>query len=226
MVDIRDFQYMPLRVMKKWFNEQNDVTVDINKIGETLEVSVLPHDLSKYRIGNEKVMCAFVTNDEGNSCIFYNQELYGDKERADRVFIMQAFAKYIATCQKEFLITEKTEFSQWEKTLVAEMLMPREAVKDVISKLIIPTTYSLSEVFQVPQSFVKERLKFTTTSPNMRNSEKIFSQERIPATIISKIQITVAALLWLFILFRIPRQTQTNAESKLSTTAVIAPIRK
>ena len=159
MVDIRFFQHMPLRKMMKMFTKPGDVTVDLKLVGQVLEVSMLPYNLSQNRTGGDKIMCAFATNEQGNACIFYDEELYGDKERLDRVFIMKAVARYITTCKKEFFITEKTQLSQWEKTLVDEMLMPREEVKDVVSKLIIPTTYCLSEVFQVPQDFVRERLK-------------------------------------------------------------------
>lgn len=159
MVDIRDFQHMPLSTMRKMFTSPGDVTVDINKIGEVLEVSVLPHDLSKYRLDGDGVMCAFVTNETGNSCVFYAEELYGESVREGRVFLMMTFARYITTCKKEFVITKHTQLTQWEKTLVDELLMPRESVKDVVNRLLIPTTYNLSEIFQVPQDFVKARLK-------------------------------------------------------------------
>ena len=145
--------------MKKLFIEPDDVTVDISKIAETLNVSVLPHDLSKYQNGLDKVVCIFVTNEKGNSCVFYTEELYADSDHAERVFIMMAFARYIATCQKEFVITEKTKLSQHESTLVNELLMPQTELKDVIKRLLIPTTYSIGEIFQVPQDFVRARLK-------------------------------------------------------------------
>lgn len=159
MVDIRFFQQMPLRKMMKLFTKPGDVTVDLEEVGKILGVSMLPHNLSQYQVDNVKVMCAFVTNDQGNACIFYNEELFGREERLDRVFIMKAVARYITTCQKEFMINETTQLSQWEKTLVDELLMPREEVRDVVGKLLIPTTYTLSEVFQVPQDFVRQRLK-------------------------------------------------------------------
>ncbi len=156
MVDIREFQHMPIRIMMKWFAEPGDVTVDINKIGETLEVSILPQNLSKYKVGVEKIMCAFVTNEQGNSCIFYNDDL---AEHAERVFIMMAFARCIATGKKEFVITEKSELSQHEKTLVNELLMPQAEVRAVVKKLLVPTTHNIGEIFQVPQDFVRARLK-------------------------------------------------------------------
>lgn len=159
MVDVRSFQHMPLREMRKLFTKPDDVTVDISQIGKVLEVSVLPHDVSKYRVDGEMIMCAFVTNEAGNSCIFYAEELYGGSQREGRVFLMMAFARYITTCKKEFVITRHTKLTQWEKTLVDELLMSRESVKDVVNRLLIPTTYNLSEIFQVPQDFVKERLK-------------------------------------------------------------------
>lgn len=159
MVDVRNFQHMPLREMRKLFTKPGDVTVNINQIGKVLEVSVLPHDVSKYRVDGEMIKCAFVTNESGNSCIFYDEELYGESRREGRVFLMMAFARYITTCKKEFVITKSTQLTQWEKTLVDELLMPRESVKDVVNRLLIPTTYNLSEIFQVPQDFVKERLK-------------------------------------------------------------------
>ena len=159
MADIHFFQHMPLRKMMKMFTEPGAVTVNLKLVGEVLEISMLPYNLSQFQVGTEKVMCAFATNEKGNSCIFYDEELYGDTDGLDRVWVMKAVARYIATCQKEFLITEKTQFSQWEKTLVSELLMPRETVKEMINKLLIPSTYALSEIFQVPQSFVRERLK-------------------------------------------------------------------
>lgn len=158
MVDIRDFQHMPLRKMMKLFTDPEDVTVDINKMAEILEVSVLPHNLSKYQVGNKKIVCAFVTNEEGNSCIFYADDATNDSKYANRVFVMMAFARYIATCQREFVITENEELLHWEKTLVSEMLMPQNEVRNTVKRLLIPTTYNLGEVFQVPQDFVRARL--------------------------------------------------------------------
>ena len=42
--------------------------------------------------------------------------------------------------------------------LAAEMLMPEAMVKDVICKLILPSTTVLADIFQVSEKFVKQRL--------------------------------------------------------------------
>ena len=159
MVDIQCFQNMAIKNMMKLFADQNDVTVDINKIAETLDISVLPHDLSKYQVGVDKVMCAFVTNEQGNACIFYDLKLRENSEYAERVFIMMAFARCIATGENNFIITENEKLSYRENTLVKELLMPQAEVRTIVKRLLIPTTYNIGEIFKVPQDFVRIRLK-------------------------------------------------------------------
>lgn len=104
----------------------------------------------------KKLWGAFATNNSnGNSCIFYSDDL---PYNTARIMIVQAFAKYIITGENSFFITQSTNFSKREKILANEMLMPRLQVEEVISKLLIPSTTTLADIFQVSPKFVCKRL--------------------------------------------------------------------
>ena len=143
-----------------------EITVDFKKIACKLEVSILPRDFSDFPIPNEKPLCAFVTNEQGNSAFFYDVNLLVCKERSLwRVVLAQAIAKYIVTGEKSFFVMESTEPSGRESQLMYELLMPEDKVHAIIEKLILPTTLSLGDVFSVPRSFLIERLRNLKNKP-------------------------------------------------------------
>lgn len=159
MINVQELRYKPISEIIKELNIEYSVPVDLENLGRNLQVSILPKEFDDHRIDGEKIICAFVTNEKGRSCIFYSNELLeDDKFVAGRVRIIQAFARYIITGDTNFFITKSTRFSSKEESLIYEMLMPKSQVEEVLHELIIPTTYILAKIFRVPQSFVKLRL--------------------------------------------------------------------
>ena len=108
-----------------------------------------------------------MTNEKGNSCIFFSADLLGKREFLERIMIAQAFAKYIITGNNNFFVTQSTNFSKREKWLTYEILMPETQVNDVLDKLILPTTLSLAKIFQVSQEFVRRRLDEMRVTTNI-----------------------------------------------------------
>ena len=162
MVNIQALKYKPIEEIIKVLGIDGPVTVNLRDLGLKLDVSVLP--LGENQIKDEKILCIFVTNEKGRSCIFYKNDLLEDKDfLAGRLAITQAFARYIITGKNNFFITQSTDFSNREKMLVYEMLMPEEQVKKTLDKLILPTTLSLAKIFDVSQAFVSERLDVMET---------------------------------------------------------------
>ena len=158
MVNVQELQYMPISEIVKVLKIEDSVTVDFSKLARDLKVSVLSKDFKTYKIKGEKIICAFVTSKKGNSCIFYSSDLFESKEYLGRIMIAKTFAKYIITGNNNFFVTQSTIFSDREKLLTYEMLMPTTQVEDVLEKLLLPTTFSLADIFHVSQEFVKERL--------------------------------------------------------------------
>lgn len=159
MVDVQALQYERISEITKVLKVEYSVPVDLKNLGRKLQVSILPKDFEDHRIDGEKIICAFVTNEKGRSCIFYSADLLeDDKFIGGRLGIIQAFAKYIITGDNNFFITKSTNFSNREESLTYEMLMPKSQVEDVLQQLILPTTNVLAKIFCVSQSFVKRRL--------------------------------------------------------------------
>lgn len=158
MVNTKELRYKPISEIVEPFLAKDSIFVDLTKLAHTLNVSVLRHNFGKEVINGEKVICAFLTNGKGNSCIFYSDALLNNKGVLARMVIVQAFAKYIITGDESFYITHSTNFSNREKMLIHEMLMPETKVNEVINQLLLPTTYALADIFMVSQEFVRERL--------------------------------------------------------------------
>ena len=158
MVNVQTLQNMSISEIIKVLKIEDSVTVDFLKLAHTLKVSVLSRDFEEYKMDGEKIICAFVTNENGDSCIFYSDDLFKNKEYLGRIIIAQVFAKYIITRENNFFVTQSTFFSNREKLLTYEMLMPTSQVEYILDKLILPTTFNLAEIFQVPQEFLKQRL--------------------------------------------------------------------
>lgn len=158
MVNVKELQYKSIpeiiRILGILENEEL-ATIDLSKLVYTLNVSVLAHNFDGAKIAGEKIICAFITNSKGNSCIFYSDELLYEEAR---IAIVIAFAKYIITGNNNFYVAQSTKFSEREKMLAEEMLMPESRVKDVICKLIMPSTAILADIFQVSKKFVNQRL--------------------------------------------------------------------
>ena len=158
MMNVQTLHNMSISEIIKVLKIEDSVTVDFFKLAHTLKVSVLSRNFEEYKIKGEKIICAFITYENGNSCIFYSDDLFENKEYLGRIMIAQTFAKYIITGKNNFFVTQSTFFSNREKLLTYEMLMPTSQVEYVLDKLILPTTFNLAEIFQVSQEFLKQRL--------------------------------------------------------------------
>lgn len=158
MVNVQELQHKSIpeiiRILGVLENEDY-ATADLSKLAYGLNVSVLAHNFEGAKIAGEKILCAFVTNSKGNSCIFYSDDLLHNEAR---IIIILAFSKYILTGNNHFYVTQSTSFSKREDMLATEMLMPKKTVTEVICKLILPSTTVLSDIFQVSENFVKQRL--------------------------------------------------------------------
>ena len=159
MVDVKVLQHLPIPEIIKTLGAKpprGQATGDLKQVGIALNVSIVPH---KFDMLEVKPLCVFMTNDEERSCIFYRTDLAENQRfRVDRIAITKAFAKYIITGSKGFLINESTYFSPREKQFMYEFLMPEEEVHDVIRQLLMPMVLSLANVFSVEPNFVVERL--------------------------------------------------------------------
>lgn len=159
LVNVQELKYKTISEIVKELNVEYSVPVDLKNLGRKLQVSIVPLDFDDHRLDGEKIICAFVTNEKGHSCIFYNMDLSEENEFvAGRLGIIKAFVKYIITGYANFFITKSTNLSSREESLMYEILMPKSQVEDVLHELILPTTYSLAKIFGVSQSFVKHRL--------------------------------------------------------------------
>lgn len=158
MVNVTELQHKSIQEIIKILGVlQNEdfSTADLKKLAYSLNVSVLAKNFERTEISRERILCAFVTNDNGTSCIFYSDDL---PYKEARIIIASSFAKYIVTGNNNFLVTQCTDFSEREKTLTSELLMPKARVTEVICKLILPSISVLAEIFQVSEEFVKHRL--------------------------------------------------------------------
>lgn len=153
---MQELQHKTISEIIKVLGIEDLVTVDFVRMGYKLNVSILSRNFEENEIDGKKIICAFVTNKKGKSCIFYSTDLLADEEW--RIAITYAFARYIITGNDNFFITQSTNFSDREKMLVYEMLMPKSQVKKILNKLILPTTFSLAKIFSVSQEFVRQRL--------------------------------------------------------------------
>lgn len=159
MIDIKAIQHLPISEIIRTLGAlpRGDVTGDLKQMAIALNLSVVPYKFDELK--DDKPLCAFITNDEGRSCIFYRTDLAeGQQFRLDRIAIAKALVKYIITGSNGFLINESTYFSIREKQFIYELLMPESKVRDVCKQLIMPTVLSLANIFSVEPNFVVERL--------------------------------------------------------------------
>ena len=160
MVNVKELRNKSVSEIIKILKREDVVRLDLVEVGRELKVFMMSNDFSTSpRIDGEKIICAFVTNEKGNSCIFYSTDLLEEKEfHTGRIMITHALAKWIITGDDNFSITQSSSFSNREKTLLYELLMPERQVKEMVGQLRIPTTLSLAKIFDVSQEFVRERL--------------------------------------------------------------------
>lgn len=93
MVNVKELQYKSIPGIIKILGvlENEDfVTADLTKLAYSLNVSVLARNFEKTEISGERIICAFVTNSKGNSCIFYSDDLPAD------FAINSCFGRYIS----------------------------------------------------------------------------------------------------------------------------------
>ena len=157
MITVQELQHKSIQEIIRILDVRVDgyASADLKKLAYALDVSALSYNFDALTRGGVKLLCTFVTNEKGRSCIFYNEEL--SKEEC-RIIVTKAFARYILTGNKSFSIAPSTTFSKQEKRLVYELLMPKEEIHDVMYRLILPTTLNLANIFDVTQEFVRERL--------------------------------------------------------------------
>ena len=157
MVSIQELQHKPIPEIIKILGAlpRGEVTGDLKQMGIALNLSMISYKFDEVEV---KPLCAFITNAEGQSCIFYRTDFAEQQFRLDRIAIAKALAKHIITGSKGFLITESTYFSPREKQFVYELLMPERKVREVCQQLIMPTVVSLANIFSVEPNFVVERL--------------------------------------------------------------------
>lgn len=157
MVSIQELQHKPIPEIIKILGAlpRGYVTGDLKQIAITLNLSMISY---KFDEVEDKPLCAFITNDKGQSCIFYRTDLAEQQFRLDRIAIAKALAKYIITGSNGFFITESTYFSIREKNFIYELLMPEAKIHEVNRRLIMPTVLSLANIFDVEPNFVVERL--------------------------------------------------------------------
>ena len=155
MVNVNELKNKSIQEIIEILQNKDFTTVDLKRLGHSLKVSVLARNFERTEIPGERIMCAFVTNSKGDSCIFYSDDLPYEEIR---IIIAESFAKYVLTGNNNFFVTQGTDFSEREKKLTAELLMPKARVSEVIHELILPSTKVLAEIFQVTEKFVKDRL--------------------------------------------------------------------
>jgi hypothetical protein len=159
MIHVNKLQNRSIEEIIKILDINASTAVDLTQLAHTLSISILPYDFTNYKIDGNQLLCAFITNQNDDSCIFYSNDLVGTKRFfPGRTYITQAFARYIITRQKNFYITADTVFENKEKQLAHQLLMPEEQINDVIARLIRPTTDILSQIFQVNKELIVARL--------------------------------------------------------------------
>lgn len=157
MINLHELQHKPISEITKALGIVDEYTIDLRKLSNILDMGIVPYDFEEHKIDNEKIICAFVTNENGRFAIFYDDKLY-QQWSIGRPMVVLTFSKYILTGNKHFYITRNTFFSDREKALASEMLMPEPKVYEVLDRLLLPTTFALSEIFEVSQEFVRQRL--------------------------------------------------------------------
>lgn len=161
MVNIKELQNQPVSEIGKILgvNVPGYAPANLKQLSNSLNVSIITYNFDALPRSGEKLLGAFVTNKEGRSCFFYSVDLANAPDSSlYRIVIAKAFAKYILTGNNSFYLTESTIFSEREKQLFYELLMPEDEVQHVLSELIMPTTLALANIFAVNQEFVRERL--------------------------------------------------------------------
>jgi hypothetical protein len=146
---------MSINEIKEHFDIGEDIPLDMVKFCSNLNVSALPKNLAELE-PERCILCAFMTK-EGRSALFYDESLI-NREFSEFPVSVQALVHYMLTNEKSFVITPHTKVSDREQKLVFELLMPENQVEEILDKLVLPTTYSLSKIFRVPQEFVRNRL--------------------------------------------------------------------
>ena len=161
MVDVKELQSKSVLEIIDILGSDDIIPLSFNNLAIHLNVSILPYDFSKEKINGKNILCAFVTNEEGKSCIFYDEKYLADAfVEEGKLIIARAFAKYIVTGESKFFITESTVYTNKEIRLTYELLMPESQVQAVSQKLLLPTIPSLANIFEVSVGFVKERLNY------------------------------------------------------------------
>ena len=160
-----NFKTMSISEIKDYFDVGEDTPLDLIKLLGQLNVSALPKNLDELA-PNKSAKSVLLTSESGRVAIFYDERLI-DGEFSENPVIVQTLVHYMLTDDKVFYITPRSAFSNREQEMVFELLMPKNQVKEMLDKLILPTTYSLSKIFRVPQEFVRKRLAAMNITKNI-----------------------------------------------------------
>lgn len=133
-------------------NQTSSFPMDLKLVCETLGVSVLSYELTAKVKKN--IISAYATNGE-NVAIFYDNSIKNDTSVV-RFEIAKQLAHFLKF--KNHIHYGNAGMYDGVYDFVAELLIPADALRDVISRLIIPELQSLARIFDVPNNLVKYRL--------------------------------------------------------------------
>lgn len=138
--------------IKKSLGYNENEIVEPVKLAEKLGIDLVETTLDQEQDG-AKILCAIVNKDDGAS-VFYHKRLIDDVG-SERVALTYALLHYLGD-KSNIMITSRTIITEREEALIYEMLMPKNLV---INALIDGASINdLSEGFNVPKRFVRERL--------------------------------------------------------------------
>lgn len=143
-------------------NQLNNTPVDLEKILEAINISCLPYDFKD----DGSILGACVAS--GNqAAIFYRKDEIEDSHR-----YRFTIAHEIAHCclghinpsaapvhyRKTGDLPDEEERAA--NVFAGELLIPKDSLLSVISKLYVPSVKTIAQVFAVSENVMKERLKF------------------------------------------------------------------
>lgn len=151
-----NFKTMSINEIKEYFDIGEDIPLDLIKLLGQMNASALPKNLHELN-PERNAKSVLITSVSEKIAIFYEESLI-DGEFSENPIIVQSLVHYMLSDDKIFYVAPSSTFSTREHKLVFELLMPESQVKEIIDKMVAPTTHSLSKIFRVPQEFVRKRL--------------------------------------------------------------------
>ena len=178
---ISKIQNMTAQQLLKFGGQADSVPVDLMAILEAADISCLPYDFSnieKQVYGDDikqRILGALVTKDD-NAAIFYRATDDVDGHRY-RFTIAHELAhcclSHIDFSQSRIHLALREEGEPKDEKEVAanifagEILIPREALENVIKKLILPSVQTLADIFAVSVNVMRARLDYLKIRDNI-----------------------------------------------------------